>query len=207
MTIYSEIIGNTADKDWQQRASQADIEYLVLDQWTAQKSRFVALSTLGREYAVALKRNTRLHDGDILAYDASQHRMLVIGLDLGQVMVVDCGKLQPLPPEQIIHTAVELGHAIGNQHWPAVTKGWRIYVPLTVDKKVMRSVMQTHNIPHTEVSFLSADEVIPFLAPHEIRALFGGAEQTEHHNSHSHTHQHNNQYHNQHHNHSHDEHR
>ena len=37
----------------------------------------------------------------------------------------------------VVRTAFELGHALGNQHWPAVVKGDRVYVPLTVDRKVM----------------------------------------------------------------------
>ena len=43
-----------------------------------------------------------------------------------------------------MRTCVELGHALGNQHWPALVKGDRVFVPLTVDRKVMASVMNTH---------------------------------------------------------------
>lgn len=180
MVIYSEILGNIADKEWRERLSRAEVESIVLDQWTAQKSRFMVRSTFGEEYAIALKRNHRLRDGDILEYDAERQRGVVVRLDFGEVMVIDCGELQCLAPEKIIPTAVELGHALGNQHWPAVVKDHLIYVPLTVDRKVMRSVMQTHNIPHVKVEFRPANEVIPYLAPNEIRELFGGAEQREH---------------------------
>ena len=40
-------------------------------------------------------------------------------------------------PRSRMRTCVELGHALGNQHWPALVKGNRVYVPLTVDRKVM----------------------------------------------------------------------
>ena len=62
-------------------------------------------------------------------------------------------------------------------------------VPLTVDKKVMESVMRTHRIEHVDYAFRSGEEVIPYLAPHEIRRLFGGAshasetEHTHHHHA------------------------
>jgi urease accessory protein len=67
---------------------------------------------------------------------------------------------------------------LGNQHWPAVVKGLTVYVPLTVDKTVMRSVMETHHLEGLTVVFRPGQAVIPYLAPHEVRRLFGGAEQT-----------------------------
>ena len=62
----------------------------------------------------------------------------------------------------------ELGHALGNQHWPAVVKGTRVFVPLTVDRKVMSSVMKTHALPGIRYDFMPGAEVIPYMAPHEV---------------------------------------
>ena len=89
-------------------------------------------------------------------------------------------------PEYIARTAFELGHAIGNQHWPAVVKGTRVFVPMTVDRKVMESVMRTHSFENVTVTFRRGAEVIPYLAPHEVRRLFGAtdpatAEHAHHH--------------------------
>ncbi len=110
--------------------------------------------------------------------------MVALRIRLNDVLVADLGELASERPEEIIHIALELGHAIGNQHWPAVVKGTKVYVPLTVDKKVMDSVMRTHRIEHVHCSFQPGSEVIPYLAPHEIRRLFGGANhenETDHH--------------------------
>ena len=52
-----------------------------------------------------------------------------------------------------MRTCVELGHALGNQHWPALVKGDRVYVPLTVDRKVMASVMKTHRFEDIAYEF------------------------------------------------------
>ena len=141
------------------------------------------------EYAVALERHSQLLDGDILEYDPADRRMVVLRIRLNEVLVADLTSLARETPEEIIHIALELGHAIGNQHWPAVVKGCRVMVPLTVDKKVMESVMRTHRIEHVDYAFRSGEEVIPYLAPHEIRRLFGGAshasetEHTHHHHA------------------------
>ena len=174
MKIYTEIIGNLDDPAWRERAEGAEIETIDLDQWTAQKSRFVVRSDRDNEYAVALKRHSQLLGGDIIDYRPAERRIVAIRIALSDVLLIELGELATQAPEQIIHTAVELGHAIGNQHWPAVVKGTRVYVPLTVDRKVMESVMRTHHIEGISFSFQPGREVSPYLAPHEIRRLFGG---------------------------------
>jgi urease accessory protein len=75
-----------------------------------------------------------------------------------------------------MRTCVELGHALGNQHWPALVKGSLIYVPLTLDRKVMASVMDTHRFEGIRYEFVPGREVVSSLTPHESRRLFGGAE-------------------------------
>lgn len=183
MQIYSEIIGNLHDPQWADRTATDRVEFIELDQWTAQKSRFVVRSETGDEYAVALKRHVQLADGDILAHDALNRRIVAFRIRLNDVLVADLSTLAGSPADELLHTAVELGHAIGNQHWPAVVKGTKVYVPLTVNRKVMQSVMNTHRIEGVACSFQPGAEVIPYLAPHEIRRLFGGTnpEGAEHH--------------------------
>lgn len=186
MEIITDIIGNVNAPEWHERLHECEVENVYLDQWTAQKSRFLAKGDLGNEYPVALKRNSRIADGDIIAYSPDEHKATVLRLKLNPVLVIDLAGIENLDKETIIRTCVELGHAIGNQHWPAVTKGTKVYVPLTVDKKVMLAVMDTHNIKGITYRFEEGQEVIPYLAPDEKRNLFGGAG----HESHSHEHHH-----------------
>ena len=101
-------------------------------------------------------------------------------IELSPVFVIDLAAIEKEDKLKIIQTCIELGHAIGNQHWPAVIKGTKVYIPLTVDKKVMKSVMDTHAIPEVTYEFQAGKEVIPYLAPHEIRNLFGGTAQESH---------------------------
>ena len=91
-------------------------------------------------------------------------------------MIVHLDALESVTPEIAMRTCVELGHALGNQHWPALVKGNRVYVPLTVDRKVMASVMNTHRFEGIRYEFVPGGEIVPYLAPHESRRLFGGAE-------------------------------
>lgn len=187
MKVYSEVIGNmNLSDEWKDKLADAEIDYIFLDQWTAQKSRFLGKGVSGKEYPVALARHSQIVDGDIIEYDPDKKTAIVLRIELNPVLVVDLSGLSSTKPEEIIRISVELGHAIGNQHWPAVVKGTKVYVPLTVDKKVMMSVMETHHIEGIKYDFQKGVEVIPYLAPHEIRRLFGGAG----HESHSHEHDH-----------------
>lgn len=187
MKIYTEIIGNIHQApEWAKKLEEVEVDYVYLDQWTAQKSRFLVKSETGKEYPIALKRHSQVTDGDIIYYSPEEKKAVVLRIELSSVLVIDMGELVSKEPEMIIRISVELGHAIGNQHWPAVVKGTKVYVPLTVDKKVMLSVMETHHIEGINYEFQKGVEIIPYLAPHEIRRLFGGAGQESHSHIHSH---------------------
>jgi len=196
MLVIETIIGNIHDTDWKGRLEQATLDWLVLDQWEAQKSRLRKSSQNGLDLAISLPRGILLRDGDILKWDEAQGTATVARVNLKDVMVVELSALQTQNSEVLVRTCVELGHALGNQHWPAVVKGNRVFIPLTVDKKVMASVMKTHAFPGITYEFIPGSEVIPYLAPHESRRLFGGAEGPihshveEHDHPHDHTHPH-----------------
>lgn len=207
MNIYAEILGNIhMQPEWQEKLKDADIEYILLDQWTAQKSRLLAKGDKNNEYAIALKRNSQVLDGDIISYDSDTKQAVVIRIDLSPVLIIDMSGLAKKDMQSVIRISVELGHAIGNQHWPAVVKNTLVYVPLTVDQKVMLSVIDTHRIEGITYKFEKGMDVIPDLSPQEVRKLFGGASQEVHSHEHSsgHSHEHSHEGHS--HSHKHDNH-
>ena len=180
MNLVETIVGNQHDAEWQTELAGATVDVLQLDQWEAQKHRFRRSTQGGVALAVSLDRQTPLRDGDILLWDAAARTAVVARIQLQDVLVIDLSALQEQPLEVMARTCFELGHALGNQHWPAVTKGTQVYVPLTVDRKVMASVMKTHAFSGITYEFVPGTEVIPYLAPHESRRLFGGANSTPH---------------------------
>lgn len=180
MTVYDEVLGNLHETPWTEQLNDAVIESVFLDQWTAQKSRFLAKSDEGNDIAVAFKRHTEIKDGDIIAWDDAAKHAIVLRLKLNDVLVIDLKNWASLPADEIIRHCVELGHAIGNQHWPAVVKKDKVYVPLTVDKKVMLGVMDTHHFENVTYDFEQGQQVIPYMAPDEVRRLFGGAGHESH---------------------------
>lgn len=176
-----------ADPKWSARLERAQIDHLHLDQWEAQKNRLRKATEGGLDLALSLDRNHQLRDGDILVWDEGTRAAVIARIELSDVMVIRLTELLHHSPERMLRTCVELGHALGNQHWPAVIKENQVFVPLTVDRKVMASVMRTHAFHGIEYKFMPGAEIIPYLAPNEARRLFGGADATPH--SHLHEYQ------------------
>ena len=176
MHLVEAVLGNASDAQWAERLVGASIDPLELDHWEAQKNRFRKKTAGGVELAVSLDRGSFMRDGDILLWDAAATRAVVARISLRDVMIIHLDELSEATPEIVMRTCVELGHALGNQHWPALVKGTRVFVPLTVDRKVMNSVMKTHRFEGIRHEFVPGGEIVPYLAPHESRRLFGGAE-------------------------------
>jgi urease accessory protein len=178
--LIETIIGNVDDATWKERLTGASLDFLNLDQWQAQKNRFRKKTESGTELAISLERNIYLQHGDILFWDAENRQAIAARIALHDVLVIELGGLFSQGHQIVAQTCFELGHALGNQHWPAVVKGTRVYVPMTVDRRVMASVMKTHAFTGITYAFIPGTQVIPFLAPHEARRLFGGANATPH---------------------------
>jgi len=183
--LVEAVLGNRADPEWAARLDAVAVDELALDHWEAQKNRFRKKTAGGVELAVSLDRGTFMRDGDVLLWDAPAGRAVVARITLRDVMIIHLDEMSQATPELAMRTCVELGHALGNQHWPALVKGSRVFVPLTVDRKVMSSVMNTHRFEGIRYEFVPGGEIVPYLAPHESRRLFGGAEGPVH----SHTHE------------------
>jgi len=174
------VVGRAADGGWPGRLESAQVDVLRLDQAEAQKSRLRKITEGGVEVAISLDRGMQLRDGDIVLWDEARGAAIVARVDLNEVLVIDLSGLLGRPPERSMTTCVELGHALGNQHWPAVVKGTRVYVPLAVARAVMASVMKTHAFEGVTYEFVPGADVVPHLTPHEARRLFGAAEGHRH---------------------------
>ncbi|MHC5225461.1 urease accessory protein UreE [Ignatzschineria sp. LJL83] len=199
MIIIEHILGNVKkDPIWQTRSIEADVDILKLDQRDAQKSRCRKHSENGQDLGIALDRHTLLSNGDVIFFDEENNTMIVVEISLRDVLVIDLSYLQKLPAEAQVKASFELGHALGNQHWKAVLKENHVYVPLSVSREVMTSMMKTHSFQEDSFQFVPGDDVLPNMSQSEARLLFGGSEETDthvhvphsHHHSHSHSHGH-----------------
>ncbi len=178
--IYTEVLGNLRTPEWAERLEKCTMDHLDLDRCMAQRSRFVAKTRAGHMIAVALHRRVGLREGDVIDYDPLRHSALVVHLLPGEVLVVALA--EGADRDEALFA---LGHAIGNQHWPALMRKGEIFIPLVADRKVMQAALESHRIEGLRFQFRDGEEVIPHLSPSEIRILFGGAEpQPNHHDHH-----------------------
>lgn len=202
MILIENIIGNTKnDPSWQEKTKGYQHDVLSLEQWEAQKSRCRKQSEQGLDIGIALDRRVRLTDGDVLLCDDDKKYLLTVHITLREVLVIHLESLADAGFEASIKRVFELGHALGNQHWKSVIKNTEVYVPLTVEKKMMNSVMKTHGYSESEYHFVPGETVLPLLTPSESRLLFGGAEDSHVHVSVIHQHSHEDHAHPHHHDH------
>lgn len=181
MILIDKTLGNIKDAEWKQKAQTVRVDPLVLEQWEAPKNRLRKASEGGIELAIALPRDKHLHDGDVLYVDEANQVIVTARIALKDVLVIELEGLESLSPAEILSTCFQLGHGLGNQHWPAVIKGTTVYVPLSVDQKVMASVMRTHGFAHVKTHFAPGEEIAAKLNANEVRLLFAGADATPHH--------------------------
>lgn len=173
MKRFNQIIGNLHDPEWAKLQDRCQIERLDIDQWTAQKERFVIHTNLGNNYMVALENHHQICNGDILDYDAEKQHLTIIYIRLNELMVLHLKNLRTESLQQAMQTCVALGIAIGGEHWQTVIKEDKIYIPLTDSKQKMENIVRTHQFMEVEITYVSGEEIISELEPYEVRRLFG----------------------------------
>ena len=123
MILIEKILGSARDPEWTSRLAAGTVDRLALDHWEAQKNRFRKKTASGVDIAVSLDRGTFLRDGDVLVWDEAAARAVVATITLRDVMIIHLDGLALQPSGIATRTCLELGHALGNQHWPALVKG------------------------------------------------------------------------------------
>ena len=183
MLVINEIAGNINDESWISRYNEMNrLSHVTTIMFTRLESeRALLLKKLpesDEEIGINLKRGIVLHDGDILYYKTDE-MMLVAGIEPEEMMVFEM--VGELYEDTMFESVVRLGHAIGNQHWQIKVVEGKVYVPLTIDKNVMESVMQTHNIPGIKYRFMNT--ISSQIFNREYKDSFNTS-----HNHHSHNH-------------------
>jgi len=174
MIVVEAIAGNLGEdarlRDLHQRCQAAGrAEPVELTPLEAQKGRLRTVTDKGTPLGLSLGRGTVLRDGDVLFLDEAEERMIVARLKPEEVLIIT---LKPAAsPAELLRVAVQLGHVLGNQHWPVKIEGTSVYVPVSVDKKVMETVLKTYDLQGIEYRFEQGSigvisRVVPHAHPH-----------------------------------------
>lgn len=172
MIIVSEVVGSLDDNKLLLQDYQMDT--IQLEHWESSKSRLRKKTARGREIAIALERGKHLHNKDVLYIDHDNRAFITVEFQLKNVLKIT------LNGNPDIKTVFKLGHALGNQHWPAILEHGAVYVPLYVDEKIMRSMLKTHNFDDIDIEFISGDELSKTISASDCRLLFSGDDATPH---------------------------
>lgn len=156
MLVIETVLGNVQTdpalsaeyRQWQTTGIVERVELTALD---AQKSRLRATSDRGTELGINLERGTVLKDGDVLYRDSGKVWMILVRLKPEEVLRITI--LPTASDAELINVAVRLGHLLGNQHWPVKMVGRTVYVPVSVDKKVVETVLKTYDLPGIDYAF------------------------------------------------------
>jgi urease accessory protein len=145
------------------------LETVDLTPLEAQKGRLRIVTDGGTPLGMSLGRGSVLRDGDVLYLNESEERMIVARLKPEEVLIIT---LKPAASQNdLLRAAVQLGHILGNQHWPVKIEGMSVYVPVSVDKKVMETVLKTYDLPGIEYRFEqrtvgAISRMVPHAHPH-----------------------------------------
>ena len=106
----------------------------------------------GLHVGVDLDDGTALQDGDVLTGEEGTDRLIVVEIAPSEAMALRMSK--EIPSDQLFEFGVLLGHMLGNQHWPITVKDDVVYAPLSIDHKVMETVVRTHGFDGIEFEFV-----------------------------------------------------
>lgn len=130
-------LGNVHESaDLTQRVAQARSEGccfdVVIEQCDRPKGRFLAADSCGHTVGIVKDRDWLLRDGDVLTTD--QNHMVLVMLEEQTVL-----RLQLAPDSNNQEMALmNLGHVLGNYHWPIQIRGNRLYVDLVEEVASMK---------------------------------------------------------------------
>jgi len=171
MIVVERILGNVGDdarlrelhRRWQ---AEGRAETVALTPLEAQKGRLRTATDKGTPLGLSLGRGAALRDGDVLYLDEAEGRIVVARLTPETVLVIT---VEPAASaEELLRVAVRLGHVLGNQHWPVKVDGLSVYVPVSVDKQVMETVLRTYGLRGITYRFEEASVgAIPRTVPHD----------------------------------------
>ncbi len=174
MIVVEEILGNIGEdarlgdlhRRWQAIGRAETVDLTPLE---AQKGRLRTITDQGTPLGMSLGRGSVLRDGDVLYLNESEAKMIVARLKPEEVLIIT---IKPAASTaELLKVAVQLGHVLGNQHWPVKVEGTSVYVPVSVDKKVMETVLKTYDLPGIEYRFEQGtvgaiSRMIPHAHPH-----------------------------------------
>ena len=157
MYVVTSTLGNLHDNeslalDVQRLDKEDKVERVHIPFHDAGRRRLRVTTDHGLHVGVDLADGHTLQDGDVLTGEEGTDRLIVIEIAPSEAMALRMST--EIPADQLFEFGVLLGHMLGNQHWPITVKDDVVYAPLSIDHKVMETVVRTHGFEGIEFEFV-----------------------------------------------------
>ena len=169
MLVLNHVLGNTKTDERlgleiQRKEKLHEVQHVGLAFHDASRRRLRVTTSAGQSVGIDLGNADALRDGDVLVGE-DPTMMFVVDVAPTEAMALRMSK--ELPPDQLFEFGVRLGHMLGNQHWPVTVENDIVYTPLTIDKKVMETVVRTHGFDGVVWEFVPVEPGdVPSAMPH-----------------------------------------
>jgi urease accessory protein len=137
MIHINKILGNiNSDSDlyekYQDMLKKDKVEKIELSRLQADRTRIRKVSDKGTDLALTLNPGSHIYDGDVVLL--TEERIIIAKRGSENVAIVSLNK--DISTEQILETAIKLGHIIGNMHRPIRVVNNKVCFPIQSDSEI-----------------------------------------------------------------------
>lgn len=115
------------------------------------KGRIHTHTDSGIAIGIIKSRDHALKSGDLFKTDGDQ--LILINLQETELMVLD---LSTIGHQFSVDKLVNLGHALGNHHYPIMMQSGKIYVQLITDKSILEKLIKDLDVPGLQINYETA---------------------------------------------------
>jgi urease accessory protein len=108
------------------------VEKIELGRLQADRNRIRKVSDKGTDLALTLNSGSHICDGDVVLL--TEERMVIAKRESENVAIVSLNN--DVSKEQILETAIKLGHIIGNMHRPIRVANNKVCFPIQSDSEI-----------------------------------------------------------------------
>ena len=147
MIHINKIIGNiNSDSDlhekYQDMMKKDKVEEIQLSRLEADRIRVRKLSNKGTELALTMIPGSHMNDGDVVLL--TEEKMVIAKRESENVVIISLK--DDISSQQILETAIKLGHIIGNMHRPIRITNNKVYFPIQSDSEIELFKRLFHNL-------------------------------------------------------------
>jgi urease accessory protein len=131
------------------------VEKIQVSRLEADRTRIRKLSNKGTDLALTMEPGSHIKDGDIVLL--TEEKMVIAKRESENVVIISLKN--DISTQQILETAIKLGHIIGNMHRPIKVTNNRVYFPIQSDseiglfKKLFHNLTQNIDIKNENIIF------------------------------------------------------